>query len=163
MVKDLHVCQHTASQDQRVRKLMETEIGTEPLFDSVTRSINTSCQKKEDIMLINATLGVYMSIFSSILQHSHDHTGTSTLLGQVPVSDRSKVKSWVKQLQEETKVLRRELVKVNNNQEDMLRELTKIKVDDPIDQRRALAEFQAVSRAASLLGNVSTATSSHPH
>uniref|UniRef100_A0A3B4XY70 Uncharacterized protein n=1 Tax=Seriola lalandi dorsalis TaxID=1841481 RepID=A0A3B4XY70_SERLL len=113
-------------------------------------------QKKEDIMLINATLGVYMSIFSSILQHSHDHTGTSTLLGQVPVSDRSTVKSWVEKLQEKTKVLRRDLVEVNNNQEDMLRELTKIKVDDPIDQRRALAEFQTVYRAASLLG------SSHP-
>ncbi|GAA6218754.1 interferon gamma 1-like [Lates japonicus] len=136
-----------------VLRLKEPEIGENRLFRFVVDSINTSCQRKEDIQLMNATLGVYMRIFSSILQHSHHqhHDETSALLDQVPSSNRSQVKSNVKELQKMMEKLRLRLSQVNLNRKDMMSELNKIKVDDPVDQRKALAEFERVYMAASLI------------
>ncbi|XP_040008593.1 interferon gamma 1 [Xiphias gladius] len=136
--------------------LKEPEIGSKPLFSSVIKSVDTSCQRKEDILLMNATLDVYMHIFSSILQHGHRHhdgTVTSALLKNLPGSERSRVNSALTKLQQKMGELRRRLGQPNHNKQDMLSELNKIKVDDPIDQRKALAEFQQVYRTASLIGS----------
>ncbi|XP_071358982.1 interferon gamma 1-like isoform X2 [Trachinotus anak] len=141
--------------------LKQPEIGTKPLFSSVIRSINTSCQRKEDIMLINATLSIYTRIFSSILQHGHDHHNSqhhdkaSALLDQLSDSEKTRVKTVVKTFQQEMEKLKRNLGQVDTDKEDVLSELNKIKVDDPIDQRKALAEYQQIYQAASVISSQS--------
>ncbi|CAB1421687.1 unnamed protein product [Pleuronectes platessa] len=125
------------------------EVGSKPLFSSVIRSINTSCQRKEDIKLMNATLDVYMRIFSSILQHSHQgQASSSKLLDPLSNSNRSLVRSVLKKQQQKMEELRGNLRLVQHDNEDMIRQLSTIKVDDPLAQRKALAEFGLVYQAA---------------
>ncbi|KAG7218746.1 hypothetical protein INR49_019749 [Caranx melampygus] len=132
--------------------LADQEIGSKPLFTSVLNSINTSCQRKEDIVLLNATLNVYRQIFSSILKHSHDHHHGKTLLDQAG-DHRGSVESELKKLQERMEALRVQLGSVSDsfNGEDIISNLNNINVNDTINQRRALAEYDAVSRVASLI------------
>ncbi|XP_040886325.1 interferon gamma 1-like [Toxotes jaculatrix] len=139
-------------------KLKEPEIGSKPLFSSIIKSINTSCQRKEDIQVMNATLDVYMHIFSSLLQHNHhQHHGrtlSSPVLDQLSNSDREKVKLDLRNLQHKMEEMRKHLGQLNQDKADMLSELDKIKVDDPIDQRKALAEFRQVYHAVELLVSI---------
>ncbi|XP_054480966.1 interferon gamma 1-like [Anoplopoma fimbria] len=136
-----------------VLKLKEQEIGSNPLFSSVIKSINTSCQRKVHVM--NATLNVYTRIFSSILQNNQHHDGTRTSLldGLQSDSERSGVKSALTEYQHKIEELRRHLGQVNQDREDVLSKLKKIEVDDPLVQKRALAQFKEVYQAASLIGS----------
>uniref|UniRef100_UPI0037E87E9C interferon gamma 1-like n=1 Tax=Semicossyphus pulcher TaxID=241346 RepID=UPI0037E87E9C len=127
-----------------VLELKNSEISTHPLFSSVINSINTSCQRKEEIQLMNVTIDVYMRIFSSILENDN------SLLGQL--QDRSEVRSHLRKLQEKMQEMKgrlNHLSQQRHNKEDVLRKLNKIKVDDPKDQKRALAQFIEIYRAAS--------------
>ncbi|KAG7495566.1 hypothetical protein JOB18_001749 [Solea senegalensis] len=135
--------------------LKEPEVGKESLFKSVVRGINTSCQRKEDIQVMNATLSVYMRIFSSILHHHHSR-GAAALLDTLSASDQHQVKLEVKVLQQKMEKLWRNLSVENHNTENLLRELSNIQVDDQVNQRRALAEFQMVYQAASLIMDTPT-------
>ncbi|XP_068565533.1 interferon gamma 1-like [Cebidichthys violaceus] len=135
-----------------VLKLKEQEIGSNPLFGSVIKNINTSCQRKVHVM--NATLDVYIRIFSSILQSDqhHDRTGTP-LLDQLRSDDeRAKVESVVMSYKQKMEELMRHLSQVNHDREDVLSKLKKIEVDDPLVQRKALAQFKEVYQAASVIG-----------
>jgi len=89
-------------------------------------------QRQADMQLINATLDVYMRIFSSILLHSHhkNHstTPTSGLLDHLLKSKRSEVTLALKELQQFMKDLRSNLNRWNNDTEDVLSKLNKIKV-----------------------------------
>ncbi|KAM4569894.1 uncharacterized protein PAE49_009199 [Odontesthes bonariensis] len=142
-------------------ELKRPEIGLHPLFSSVIASINNSCQRQADMQLINATLDVYTRIFSSILLHSHhNHHGTthaSGLLDHLSGPKRSEVTSAVKDLQKLMEGLRSYLNRQNKNddKEDVLGKLNKMKVDDPMVQRKALAEFMEVYQAASVVSSSS--------
>ncbi|XP_030295622.1 interferon gamma 1-like [Sparus aurata] len=133
-----------------VLSLKQPEIITNPLFSSVIRSLNTSCQGREELKLMNVTLDIYMRIFSSILHHQHK-TGTPALLDQVPDSERSKVKEDLKVIRGKMEALKRHLNHPSHDREDVISKLNMIKVDDPLVQKKALAEFKEVYQAASVV------------
>ncbi|CAI5636505.1 unnamed protein product [Oreochromis niloticus] len=141
--------------------LTQPEVGNIELF-SFVNSINTSCQRNNNIELINTTLDVYKRIFSSILAHSnhHHHTqGESTasvgLLDQVSDSKRSEVESAIKSLQDKMEGLKNHLTDMNQHKEKILDRLNEIKVDDLMAQKRALAEYLGVFQAASVIAHTS--------
>ncbi|XP_068443091.1 interferon gamma 1 [Clinocottus analis] len=145
--------QQTQESIADVLKLKGQEIGSKPLFDSVIKSINTSCQRK--VHVVNATLDVYTQIFSNILQNNQQPDGNGTpLLDHLKSDDeRSQVEEAVKEYQSKTEELRRRLGQMNHDKEDVFHKLKNIKVDDPYDQRRALAQFNEVYQAASVIGS----------
>uniref|UniRef100_A0A8C3AH76 Interferon gamma n=1 Tax=Cyclopterus lumpus TaxID=8103 RepID=A0A8C3AH76_CYCLU len=151
-------CQFVAERMQQtqesiadVLKLKGKEIGSNPLFDSVIKSINTSCQRKVHVM--NATLDVYSQIFSSILPNTQDPDNTPLLDHLKSDDERSRVMMVVSNYQKNLEELRRRLGQLNHDKEDVLGKLKKIKVDDPFVQRRALAQFNEVYQAASVIGS----------
>uniref|UniRef100_A0A3B5B7X3 Interleukin-5 n=1 Tax=Stegastes partitus TaxID=144197 RepID=A0A3B5B7X3_9TELE len=137
------------------------DVGARPLFSRVIKSINTSCQRVENLQLVNATLDVYMRIFSSILQQDgqqqqQHHAGrTGTLLEQLPDSQRSKVESAVTKMQQKMEAVKNHLRPQNHNRDDVFQELSEInkKVDEPTVQKKALAEFIEVFQMASVIGS----------
>ncbi|MEQ2296053.1 hypothetical protein AMECASPLE_020935 [Ameca splendens] len=139
--------------------LMQLEVNQEPLFDFVLRIINTSCQRKDDIQLLNATLNIYMRIFSNVLHPSlgnhHGGSHNPRLLDSLTnPADRSKVHSALKQLKKKIEELKSRLTCQNQNIETALSELDNIKVDDPMVQKKALAEFLRIYQAASTVAAV---------
>ncbi|KAM7378544.1 hypothetical protein PAMA_013444 [Pampus argenteus] len=151
--------------EKKIKKeLKQPEIGSNPLFSSVIRSINTSCQRKEDVLLMNATLDVYMRIFSSILQRSHsqrhEKSNTPALLDQLSDARRDQVTRALVEFQQKLGKLKRRLSHLGRNKEDVINKLNNIKVDDPVDQRKALAEFKEIYQAASVIGSCGPAHSS---
>uniref|UniRef100_A0A671VQY0 Uncharacterized protein n=1 Tax=Sparus aurata TaxID=8175 RepID=A0A671VQY0_SPAAU len=102
------------------------------------------------LKLMNVTLDIYMRIFSSILHHQHK-TGTPALLDQVPDSERSKVKEDLKVIRGKMEALKRHLNHPSHDREDVISKLNMIKVDDPLVQKKALAEFKEVYQAASVV------------
>ncbi|CAJ1054644.1 interferon gamma 1-like [Xyrichtys novacula] len=133
-------------------KLKNGEIAGHPLFNSVINSINISCQRKDEIQLMNVTLDIYLQIFSSILDHS-DNSESPTLLDSVP--NQSQVERSLKMLKREMEVMKRHLnhlSQMNRNREDVLHELRRIKVDKPVEQKKALAQFMEIYAAASMIG-----------
>ncbi|XP_035814448.1 interferon gamma 1 [Amphiprion ocellaris] len=142
--------------------LTKASIGSNPLFSSVMRSINTSCQRGENLQLMNATLDVYTRIFSSILQNQQQQhrgagTGTGTrasaLLDQLPDGRRSEVEEALMKLQQKMENLKNHMNPRNHNRDDVLNKLNKIRVDDPTVQKKALAEFTEVFQTASVIGS----------
>ncbi|XP_078021516.1 interferon gamma [Epinephelus lanceolatus] len=134
-----------------VLNLKQAEIGSNPLFSSVIKSINTSCQRK--VHLMNVTLDVYTRIFTSILQHNQHQDKTRTpLLDQLSDQESSQVVSVVTELQKNMEKLKRRLSHVSHEREDLLSKLNRIDVDDPMVQRKALAQFKEVYQAASVIG-----------
>uniref|UniRef100_A0A3Q3N7Y3 Uncharacterized protein n=1 Tax=Mastacembelus armatus TaxID=205130 RepID=A0A3Q3N7Y3_9TELE len=138
---------HTSISD--LLQLKEPEVGSKPLFSSVIENIRTSCQRKEQIQLINATLDIYMHIFSSILEHHQNHgkTGSSLLLDQLTQPMRSQVELDLMKLQQEMEEVRRHLGHLDHQKHNQKN------VDDPLDQRKALAEFREVYRAACVVAS----------
>ncbi|KAL3048647.1 hypothetical protein OYC64_007240 [Pagothenia borchgrevinki] len=126
-----------------VLSLKGQDVGLDPLFSDVIRS-NSSLQIKVNLM--NATLEVYRRIFSSILRP--DNQG---LLENLSKTDREKVKEEVHNLKQKIEHLTRDLGHVNHNKENILSKLQKIQVDDPLVQKKALAEFQEVFQAANVM------------
>nr|XP_020480532.1 uncharacterized protein LOC109974601 [Monopterus albus] len=147
--------------ERKIKKeLKEPEIGSNPLFRSVIRSISTSCQRKEQVQLMNATLDIYTHIFSSILQHSHhqhhDRTHVPALLDQLKEPKKSQVVSALTELRDKMEKLKKHLGRLdhqNLDQENVLSDLKKIMVDDPVDQRKALAQFREVYQAAAVVAS----------
>uniref|UniRef100_A0A3B3XUU5 Uncharacterized protein n=1 Tax=Poecilia mexicana TaxID=48701 RepID=A0A3B3XUU5_9TELE len=131
--------------------LTQLEVNRDPLFDFVIRTINTSCQRKEDIVLLNATLDVYMRIFSSVRHHKH-------LLNKLSESKQTEVRENLKNLESKAKELKSRLVCQNQNIEDALSELERIKVDDPMVQKKALAQFLQIYQAASVVAESQAAS-----
>ncbi|XP_045896876.1 interferon gamma 1-like [Micropterus dolomieu] len=137
-----------------VLRLMEPEIGRAPLFSHVTRSINTSCQRKVDIQVMNVTLDIYTRIFSSILKHSHnDDDGKPVLLASVPVTEKQGLQKALNKLKHNMEQLKSELGHLNQNKEDVLSELYKIDVDDPEVQKKALAEYKEIYQEAAVISH----------
>ncbi|XP_030576566.1 uncharacterized protein LOC115773787 [Archocentrus centrarchus] len=138
--------------------LKQPEVGNTELF-SFVNSINTSCEKKNDMELMITTLGVYKHIFSSIMKHSgsHQHHGNPVasvgLLDQVSDSKRSDIESALQTLQQKMGMLNDRLSRLNRHKEDILGKLKQIKVDDLMDQKRALAEYLGVFQAASVIAH----------
>ncbi|TKS90457.1 hypothetical protein D9C73_024589 [Collichthys lucidus] len=123
-------------------------LSSNPQLNSVIRSINTSCQRK-DVQLMNVTLDIYMRIFSSILHHNKP--GAQTLLGQVSDSKRPQVESALKGLEKKMKELKQRLDHQNPDSEDVMRNLNKIKVNDLVVQKQALAQYKEIYQAASVI------------
>ncbi|KAI4787986.1 hypothetical protein KUCAC02_036135 [Chaenocephalus aceratus] len=126
-----------------VLSLKGQDVGLDPLFSDVIRS-NSSLQIK--INLINATLEVYRRIFSSILRQ--DNQG---LLENLSETDRKKVTKEVEVLEHKIEYLTKTLGHVNHDKENILSKLQKIQVDDPLVQKKALAEFKEVFQAANVI------------
>ncbi|KAM9328645.1 interferon gamma 1-like [Pholidichthys leucotaenia] len=148
---------HTFETIGKELELRHPDVGSNPLFGSVLRSINTSCQRTDDLQLMSTTLDVYMRIFASILHSNHhqDDTQTSTgLLDQLSSDSKRSVEMAVKKYKEWVQHLKNHLTQQMNHKEDILNKLKIIKVDDPTVQRKALAEFMEVYQAASVVGNV---------
>lgn len=91
-------------------------------------------QRKADIQLMNATLDVYTRMLSSILQQHHSGPEASRLLDTVPTQNRSKVEEAVRNLQQEMKELQRNLNQEHHSREEMMLELSKIRVSATQDQ-----------------------------
>uniref|UniRef100_A0A3B3VUI8 Interferon gamma n=1 Tax=Poecilia latipinna TaxID=48699 RepID=A0A3B3VUI8_9TELE len=108
-------------------------------------------QRKEDIVLLNATLDVYMRIFSSVRHHKH-------LLNKLSESKRTEVRENLKNLESKAKELKSRLICQNQNIEDALSELERIKVDDPMVQKKALAQFLQIYQAASVVAESQAAS-----
>ncbi|XP_041834093.1 uncharacterized protein LOC121635099 [Melanotaenia boesemani] len=137
-------------------KLTQPEIGTNPLFGSVVSSINNSCQRQTEMQLMNATLDVYMQIFGNIFQHIHhnhqDRSQNAGVLDHLSTTKRSEVISTLKWLRREMEELKSHMSCQNHKSpEDVYNMLNRIKVDDPVVQRKALAEFLEVYQAASVI------------
>lgn len=79
---------------------------------------------------MNVTLGVYMRIFSSILQHGHNqfHDNAETLLGQVPEPNRPAVETTLQKLQQMMERVKSHLSHLNQDREDMISKLNEIEV-----------------------------------
>nr|QDO15116.1 interferon gamma 1-like protein [Siniperca chuatsi] len=136
-----------------VLKLTKPAIGRDPLFSSVIRSINTSCQRKEELQLMNVTLDIYTRIFSSILQHNqhHDNALTPALLANLPAAEMAHVESNLSKLKQEMETLKSKLGHLKHDKEDVLSKLSKIDVDDPEVQKKALAQYKEIYQAASVI------------
>ncbi|TKS90446.1 hypothetical protein D9C73_024578 [Collichthys lucidus] len=132
----------------RLPGLKSPGLSSNPQLNSVIRSINTSCQRK-DVQLMNVTLDIYMRIFSSILHHNKP--GAQTLLGQVSDSKRPQVESALKGLEKKMKELKQRLDHQNPDSEDVMRNLNKIKVNDLVVQKQALAQYKEIYQAASVI------------
>uniref|UniRef100_A0A3Q3IBJ2 Uncharacterized protein n=1 Tax=Monopterus albus TaxID=43700 RepID=A0A3Q3IBJ2_MONAL len=122
--------------------------------------ISSSPQRKEQVQLMNATLDIYTHIFSSILQHSHhqhhDRTHVPALLDQLKEPKKSQVVSALTELRDKMEKLKKHLGRLdhqNLDQENVLSDLKKIMVDDPVDQRKALAQFREVYQAAAVVAS----------
>lgn len=79
---------------------------------------------------MNVTLDIYMRIFSSILQHGQGQDEAGPLLGQVPDLRRSEVEEKLQKLQHSMGLLKRNLSHLNQDKEDLIGKLNKIKVRD---------------------------------
>ncbi|PWA21809.1 hypothetical protein CCH79_00017794, partial [Gambusia affinis] len=121
--------------------LTQLDINRDPLFDFVIRTINTSCQRKEDMQLMNATLDVYMRIFPSVRHH---------LLKMLGEPKRTEVIKHLAKLEKKAKELKSRLICQNQTIEDALSELERIQVEDPMVQKKALAQFLQIYQAASV-------------
>ncbi|KAL6116582.1 uncharacterized protein ACO6RY_14563 [Pungitius sinensis] len=137
----------TLNSIEDVLKLKEPEVGGKPLFDSVIKC--NSCQRKAQVM--NATLNVYSRIFSSLLQS--EQQARVPLLDQLKSGERTLVKLALKELKQKMEVLGRSFGQLNPDKEDVLSNLMNITVDDPLVQRKALAEFKMVYQAAAVIGS----------
>uniref|UniRef100_A0A8C5D2H3 Uncharacterized protein n=2 Tax=Gouania willdenowi TaxID=441366 RepID=A0A8C5D2H3_GOUWI len=92
--------------------LKKPEVGSSPLFSSIIKSFNTTCQTSEDLELINATMDVYARIFSSVLHQNQSHhhlQGAPSLLSHVSDAQRSNVVSELTSLQQVMENLRSRL------------------------------------------------------
>ncbi|XP_061571099.1 interferon gamma 1-like [Cololabis saira] len=134
------------------------EIASEPVFTFIIKSVNTTCWRRDDIQLMNATLDVYKRIFSSILhEHSNHHSKTqsSGLLDHLSEVKRSNISKHLRKLQQKMEDLKNHLNSLNSNKDRELRKLEAIKVDDPMVQKKAMAEFLEVFQTASVIGSCS--------
>nr|AHZ62713.1 interferon-gamma 1 [Tetraodon nigroviridis] len=140
-------------------KLTQVEFIAGPLFSSVIRNVNSSCQRRDDVQMMSTTLDVYDRIFSSIQKQKEQQDQADTLLSQVPPSQRSEVESALQHLQQRMKTLKGKLKQMNEKREEELDRLKTIEVDDVLVQKKALAQFKAVYQAASLIGHCGHALS----
>uniref|UniRef100_A0A672F383 Uncharacterized protein n=2 Tax=Salarias fasciatus TaxID=181472 RepID=A0A672F383_SALFA len=97
--------------------LTKPNIGGSPLFAEVIRSINSSCQQRDDMQLMNATLNVYRRVFSSILEQEQE---PSSLLAHQGVKD------VVLYLQEKMETLQKHLSHASHHRERLLSSLNRI-------------------------------------
>ncbi|KAK1906365.1 Interferon gamma 1 [Dissostichus eleginoides] len=126
-----------------VLSLKGQDVGLDPLFSDFVRS-NSSLEIKVNLM--NATLEVYHRIFSSILRPDNQD-----LLKNLSEADRKEVTKKVEYLKQKIENLTKKLGHVNHDKENILSKLQEIQVDDPLVQRKALAEFKEVFQAASVI------------
>ncbi|XP_040030640.2 uncharacterized protein LOC120817992 [Gasterosteus aculeatus] len=127
-------------------RLKEREVGGNPLFGSVIKSINTSCQRK--VLVMNATLNVYSKIFSTVLQTEQHGRAVVPLLDKLESKEkRDKVRSVLESMKQKMEKQSRHLGQLNLDREDVLSKLGDITVEDPSVQRKALAEFDEVYQA----------------
>uniref|UniRef100_A0AAV2IXD2 Uncharacterized protein n=1 Tax=Knipowitschia caucasica TaxID=637954 RepID=A0AAV2IXD2_KNICA len=109
------------------------EVGSRPLFTSVIRSLNSSCQLlKEDVMLMNATLDVYTRVFSILLK--------------TPLSPNNRD---LEKLNHAMSRLKSQISHQQQNKEELLAKIRAVKVEDALVQRKVLAEFLEVYHALS--------------
>ncbi|XP_061523505.1 uncharacterized protein LOC133397065 isoform X2 [Phycodurus eques] len=122
-----------------------------PPFNGVIRSIK-ACQNREEVKLVNATLQVYMRVLESILRPAPgQHTA---LLDSVPEATREHLRHNVGQLTNKMrhltdKLARRHCPDVPN----VLHQLSQLKVDDVMFQKRALSQFLEVYNMAAVIGS----------
>ncbi|CAN9508376.1 unnamed protein product [Ophioblennius macclurei] len=122
--------------------LTKPAIGNNPLFKAVIRNINTSCQRRHDIQLMNATLDVYLRVFSSIL--GQEDSPSSLLADQG-------VKESILYMQDKMVDLQKKMNSISFHRDDLLGRLSRIPVDDSVVQRKALAELLEVYQAVSVV------------
>lgn len=126
--------------------LKDTSLVPNPLFLVLLKDINVNLQKHEQILLLNATLDVYLKIFSRML--------TST---QTP--SQHAVGQHLQRLSSAVQRLKKHLGK-ESHLDLLLRQLASIKVDDTVVQRKALNEVREVYQLASQISR--NTTDKHP-
>uniref|UniRef100_A0A3P9NDX4 Interferon gamma n=1 Tax=Poecilia reticulata TaxID=8081 RepID=A0A3P9NDX4_POERE len=138
---------------KRSHETIATDLKNQPSLIPKDRLFLHVPQRKEDIQLMNATLDVYMRIFSYVRHHHGKH-----LLDKLSESKRTEVKEILKNLENKAKELKSRLICQNQNIEDALSELERIKVDDPTVQKKALAQFLQIYQAASVVAESQAAS-----
>ncbi|XP_054877983.1 interferon gamma 1-like [Poeciliopsis prolifica] len=133
--------------------LTQLEINRAPLFDFVIKTINTSCQRKDDMQLMSATLDVYTRIFSHVRHHHGIH-----LLDGLSEPERTEVLQYLVNQEKNVKELKSRLICHNQSMENALIELKSIKVDDPLVQKKALAQYLQMYQAASVVAESNAAS-----
>lgn len=79
---------------------------------------------------MNITLGIYIRILGSILQHGHNqpHDKAETLLGQVPESKRPEVEEKLQHFQQMMKKMKSRLSHLTQERENIISKLNGIQV-----------------------------------
>lgn len=93
----------------------------------------SSPQRKEEALVMNAIMDVYMRIFTNILQHNHNQHhekgNTPALLDKLSNTKRAEVVSALEKLKQEMEKLRH-LSHLGRDKDDVFSVLKKIKVMD---------------------------------
>ncbi|XP_070978474.1 interferon gamma 1-like [Oncorhynchus clarkii lewisi] len=117
-------------------KLLDTKLVGEPVFRNLMGELDVKFEKHEQWLLLNATLDVYLNIFSNMLKENHPEEvkqGLSRLRGKVEDLKRSYYQDRLKM---------------------KIQDLADIKTNDAVVQRKAVNEFKEVYQRASQLGTI---------
>ncbi|XP_071187532.1 interferon gamma 1-like [Salvelinus alpinus] len=116
--------------------LLDTNLVSQPIFLELMVELDVKFEKHEQWLLLNATLDVYLNIFSNMLKENHPEEvkqGLSRLRGKVEDLKRSYYQDRVKM---------------------KIQHLKDIKTNDAVVQRKAVNEFKVVYQRASQLGTI---------
>ncbi|CAL8324449.1 unnamed protein product [Lota lota] len=124
------------------------------IFDPVVTIMSSLKAQHDKMFVMNATLGVYLQIMSKVVAKPPGLEGLQ----------ETEAKETLGKLQKE--LIRVKKHYYHGNQDNLLQtaidQLDNIKVDDPLVQRQALAEFMMVLHAASSVGSGKSNLTSHP-
>ncbi|XP_071190406.1 interferon gamma 1-like [Salvelinus alpinus] len=116
--------------------LLDTNLVSQPIFLELMVELDVKFEKHEQWLLLNATLDVYLNIFSNMLKENHPEEvkqDLSRLRGKVEDLKRSYYQDRVKM---------------------KIQDLVDIKTNDAVVQRKAVNEFKVVYQRASQLGTI---------
>ncbi|XP_070978472.1 interferon gamma 1-like [Oncorhynchus clarkii lewisi] len=116
--------------------LLDPNLVSQPVFLELMRELDGKFEKHEQWLLLNATLDVYLNIFSNILKENHPE----------------EVKQGLSRLRREVEDLKRRCYQ--DRLKMKIQDLADIKTNDAVVQRKAVNEFKEVYQRASQLGAI---------
>ncbi|CAL8386617.1 unnamed protein product [Boreogadus saida] len=125
------------------------------IFDPVVTIMSPLKAQHDKVFLMNATLGVYLQILSRVLAEPTPAPEGPGVPGGPEVPRFKEVRPALRKLQAELLRVKRHYYHGNQNNplQAALDQLHAIKVDDPLVQRQALAEFTKVHYVVSNVGS----------
>ncbi|CAL8405528.1 unnamed protein product [Arctogadus glacialis] len=139
--------------NEEVKKVLDLNDVTF-IFDPVVTIMSSLMAQHDKVFLMNATLGVYLQILSRVLAEPTPAPEGPGVTGGPEGPRFKEVRPALRKLQAELLRVKRHYYHGNQNNplQAALDQLHAIKVDDPLVQRQALAEFLKVRHAASSVG-----------